>query len=76
MQDFETISQDSLDDVTGGSRFGAIKRGAQWTWDKVNQGLSALGVYEAGRSVYDWATGGSTPAQTPPTTPTQPRQGQ
>ena len=69
--EFETIESDELNDVTGAGKWQTVGKVAKWGWNQVDRGLTALGVYEAGRAVYDYATGGNQqPAQ-----PAQPAEG-
>lgn len=75
MNELETIESSELDGVTGAGRFDTLRRAGSWAWKQAERGMTALGVYEAGRAAYDWATGGNrNPGGTPPTAPAQPSQ--
>lgn len=56
--EFEAIDLAKLDDVSGGSRGQAIKKGASWLWRNV---VGPIG----GGAIYDWATGGGQQPQQP-----------
>jgi len=67
------IDTQHLVDVTGGAgRFTPVVQGARWVGRQADRVVTGLGIYELGRSAYDWAFGNSQPAQPTPAAPAAP----